>query len=127
MCVCVRVQKSLPALRMTLLNSQQSLTQLAQTSSSSLTVSAIKAPPPRSLTTTVPAVRPTGAQDQASLMVLSINITYTEVMYVSKQCNTFTIMFTFFCPLKAVKRTGPQTGPVRMPVVITQSVRPQGA
>ncbi|XP_053487157.1 transcription initiation factor TFIID subunit 4 isoform X1 [Ictalurus furcatus] len=89
------LKKSLPALRMTLLNSQQSLTQLAQTTSSPLTVSAIKAPPPRALATTVPAVRPTVTQDQAALV--------------------------------AVKRTGAQTGPVRMPVVITQSVRPQGA
>ncbi|MCJ8734335.1 hypothetical protein PDJAM_G00234010 [Pangasius djambal] len=89
------LKKSLPALRMTLLNSQQSLTQLAQTSSSPLTVSAIKAPPPRSLATTVPAVRPTVAQDQAALV--------------------------------AVKRTGAQTAPVRMPVVIAQSVRPQAA
>ncbi|KAK3564637.1 hypothetical protein QTP86_024245, partial [Hemibagrus guttatus] len=89
------LKKSLPALRMTLLNSQQSLTQLAQTTSSSLTVSAIKAPPPRSLATTVPAVRPAVSQDQATLV--------------------------------AVKRTGVQTGPVRMPMVITQSIRPQGA
>ncbi|KAG7329426.1 hypothetical protein KOW79_007600 [Hemibagrus wyckioides] len=89
------LKKSLPALRMTLLNSQQSLTQLAQTTSSPLTVSAIKAPPPRSLATTVPAVRPAVSQDQAALV--------------------------------AVKRTGVQTGPVRMPMVITQSIRPQGA
>ncbi|KAM9470924.1 transcription initiation factor TFIID subunit 4 isoform 2-T2 [Clarias gariepinus] len=89
------LKKSLPALRMTLLSSQQSLTQLAQTSPSPLTVSTIKAPPPRSLATTVPAVRPAVTQDQAALV--------------------------------AVKRPGVQTGPVRMPVVITQSVRPQGA
>ncbi|GAA6109223.1 transcription initiation factor TFIID subunit 4, partial [Tachysurus ichikawai] len=89
------LKKSLPALRLTLLNSQQSLTQLAQTPSSPLTVSAIKAPPPRSIVTTVPAVRPAVSQDQAALM--------------------------------AVKRTGAQTGQVRMPMVITQSIRPQGA
>ncbi|KAI5105404.1 transcription initiation factor TFIID subunit 4 [Silurus meridionalis] len=88
------LKKSLPALRMTLLSSQQSLTQLAQTSSP-LTVSAIKAPPPRSLATAMPTVRPTVTQDQAAVV--------------------------------AVKRTAAQTGPVRMPVVITQSVRPQGA
>ncbi|TSK28068.1 Transcription initiation factor TFIID subunit 4 [Bagarius yarrelli] len=89
------LKKSLPALRMTLLNSQQSLTQLAQTTASPLTVSAIKAPPPRSLATAVPAVRPAVSQDQASLL--------------------------------AVKRAGAQTSQVRMPVVITQSIRPQGA
>ncbi|XP_060740814.1 transcription initiation factor TFIID subunit 4 [Tachysurus vachellii] len=89
------LKKSLPALRLTLLNSQQSLTQLAQTPSSPLTVSAIKAPPPRSIVTTLPVVRPTVSQDQAALM--------------------------------AVKRTGAQTGQVRMPMVITQSIRPQGA
>lgn len=65
---------------MTLLNSQQSLTQLAQTPATPLTVSAIKAPPPRVLATTVPAVRPTVAQDQAALLVLTMNMICTIIM-----------------------------------------------
>ncbi|KAI4899702.1 hypothetical protein NFI96_001079 [Prochilodus magdalenae] len=87
------LKKSLPALRMTLLNSQQSLIQLSQpTPAAPVTVGAIKAPPPpRSLTTTVPPVRPTVAPDQT-----------------------------------AIKRVGPQVTPARMPVVITQTIRPQG-
>lgn len=78
---------------MTLLNSQQSLTQLAQTSSTPLTVSGIKAPPPRSLTTTVPAVHPGVTQDQATMLVLPINIqTRTEMINRSKQCITITFL-----------------------------------
>ncbi|XP_062856793.1 transcription initiation factor TFIID subunit 4 [Trichomycterus rosablanca] len=86
------LKKSLPALRITLLNSQQSLTQLAQASvpPSPLTVNAIKAPPPRSL---APTVRPTITPDNAAT---------------------------------AIKRPGVQPVPVRMPVVITQTIRPQG-
>uniref|UniRef100_A0A3B1KGL7 Si:dkey-219c3.2 n=1 Tax=Astyanax mexicanus TaxID=7994 RepID=A0A3B1KGL7_ASTMX len=82
------LKKSLPALRMTLLNSQQSLTQLSQpTPSTPVTVGTIKAPPPppRSIVTPVPPV----------------------------------------CPV-AIKRAGVQATPARMPVVVTQSIRPQG-
>lgn len=82
---------------MTLLNSQQSLTQLAQTTPSPVTVSAVKAPPPRPLATPVPAVRPTVAQDQAALLVKPLNITYTDTTDVSKQCNTITTL-TFLSP-----------------------------
>ncbi|XP_066505994.1 transcription initiation factor TFIID subunit 4 isoform X2 [Hoplias malabaricus] len=87
------LKKSLPALRMTLLNSQQSLTQLSQpTSSTPPTAGSVKVtPPPRSVTTTMPPVRPTITQDQT-----------------------------------AIKRTGVQGSPARMPVVITQTIRPQG-
>ncbi|KAL0155083.1 hypothetical protein M9458_049346, partial [Cirrhinus mrigala] len=55
--------KSLPALRLTLLNSQQSLTQLSQTSTTStpLTVNTIKAPAPSTLPTTVSTIRPATA------------------------------------------------------------------
>ncbi|XP_056595621.1 transcription initiation factor TFIID subunit 4 isoform X1 [Triplophysa dalaica] len=51
------LKKSLPALRLTLLNSQQSLTQLSQTSTTS-TVNTIKAPVPSALTSTVSSIRP---------------------------------------------------------------------
>uniref|UniRef100_A0A3B4CRE8 TAFH domain-containing protein n=2 Tax=Pygocentrus nattereri TaxID=42514 RepID=A0A3B4CRE8_PYGNA len=87
------LKKSLPALRMTLLNSQQSLTQLSQpTPSTPLTVGAVKAPPtPRSLATAVLPVRPAVVQDQT-----------------------------------AIKRAGAQVTPARMPVVIAQTIRPQG-
>ncbi|XP_072520014.1 transcription initiation factor TFIID subunit 4 [Salminus brasiliensis] len=63
------LKKSLPALRMTLLNSQQSLIQLSQpTPSTPVTVSTIKAPAPvRCPVTTVPPVRPAVAQDQTAI------------------------------------------------------------
>nr|XP_017209673.1 transcription initiation factor TFIID subunit 4 isoform X2 [Danio rerio] len=89
------LKKSLPALRLTLLNSQQSLTQLSQTSATAaapLPVNTIKAPAPSTLSTTI---RPTTALTPASAL--------------------------------AVKRPGVQTTPTRMPVVITQTVRAQGA
>ncbi|XP_067292115.1 transcription initiation factor TFIID subunit 4 isoform X1 [Pseudorasbora parva] len=91
------LKKSLPALRLTLLNSQQSLTQLSQASTTStpLTVNTIKAPPPSTLPTTISTIRPAGA------------LTPTTTM--------------------AVKRPGLQATPTRMPVVITQTVRAQGA
>ncbi|XDV52892.1 hypothetical protein PO909_021540 [Leuciscus waleckii] len=78
------LKKSLPALRLTLLSSQQSLTQLSQASTTStpLTVNTIKAPAPSTLPTTIST---------------------------------------------AVKRPGLQATPTRMPVVITQTVRTQGA
>uniref|UniRef100_W5K1S8 Si:dkey-219c3.2 n=1 Tax=Astyanax mexicanus TaxID=7994 RepID=W5K1S8_ASTMX len=88
------LKKSLPALRMTLLNSQQSLTQLSQpTPSTPVTVGTIKAPPPppRSIVTPVPPVCPVVTQGQT-----------------------------------AIKRAGVQATPARMPVVVTQSIRPQG-
>ncbi|XP_051545862.1 transcription initiation factor TFIID subunit 4-like [Myxocyprinus asiaticus] len=91
------LKKSLPALRITLLNSQQSLTQLSQTSATStpLAVNTIKAPAPSILPTTVSTIRPAGAM-----------------------ASTTTTM--------AVKRPGVQPTPTRMPVVITQTVRAQG-
>ncbi|XP_026058408.1 transcription initiation factor TFIID subunit 4-like isoform X2 [Carassius auratus] len=57
------LKKSLPALRLTLLNSQQSLTQLSQTSTTStpVTVNAIKAPAPSTLPTSVSTIRPAAA------------------------------------------------------------------
>ncbi|KTF72995.1 hypothetical protein cypCar_00038998, partial [Cyprinus carpio] len=86
--------KSLPALRLTLLNSQQSLTQLSQTSTTStpLTVNTIKAPAPSTLPTTVSTIRPAAALAPTTTM-----------------------------------RPGVQATPTRMPVVITQTVRAQGA
>ncbi|XP_048015244.1 transcription initiation factor TFIID subunit 4 isoform X2 [Megalobrama amblycephala] len=91
------LKKSLPALRLTLLNSQQSLTQLSQASTTStpLTVNTIKAPAPSTLPTTISTIRPAAA------------LTPTTTM--------------------AVKRPGLQATPTRMPVVITQAVRAQGA
>ncbi|RXN23589.1 transcription initiation factor TFIID subunit 4-like protein [Labeo rohita] len=89
--------KSLPALRLTLLNSQQSLTQLSQTPTTStpLTVNTIKAPAPSTLPTTVSTIRPATPLAPTTTM--------------------------------AVKRPGVQATPTRMPVVITQTVRAQGA
>ncbi|XP_051739134.1 transcription initiation factor TFIID subunit 4 isoform X3 [Ctenopharyngodon idella] len=91
------LKKSLPALRLTLLNSQQSLTQLSQASTTStpLTVNTIKAPAPSTLPTTISTIRPAAA------------LTPTTTM--------------------AVKRPGLQATPTRMPVVITQTIRAQGA
>ncbi|XP_016116201.1 transcription initiation factor TFIID subunit 4-like [Sinocyclocheilus grahami] len=91
------LKKSLPALRLTLLNSQQSLTQLSQTSATStpLTANTIKAPAPNTLPTTVSTIRPAAALAPTTTM--------------------------------AVKRPGFQATPTRMPVVITQTVRAQGA
>lgn len=91
------LKKSLPALRLTLLNSQQSITQLSQTSTASapLTVNTIKAPAPSALTSTVSSIRPAGIM-----------------------ASTATV---------AVKRPGVQATPTRMPVVLTQTVRAQGA
>uniref|UniRef100_A0A673GGK0 Transcription initiation factor TFIID subunit 4-like n=1 Tax=Sinocyclocheilus rhinocerous TaxID=307959 RepID=A0A673GGK0_9TELE len=88
------LKKSLPALRLTLLNSQQSLTQLSQTSTTStpLTVNTIKAPAPSTLPTTVSTIRPAAALAPTTTM-----------------------------------RPGVQATPTRMPVVITQTVRAQGA
>uniref|UniRef100_A0A8C1UCZ2 Si:dkey-219c3.2 n=1 Tax=Cyprinus carpio TaxID=7962 RepID=A0A8C1UCZ2_CYPCA len=88
------LKKSLPALRLTLLNSQQSLTQLSQTSATStpLTVNTIKAPAPSTLPTTVSTIRPAAALAPTTTM-----------------------------------RPGVQATPTRMPVVITQTVRVQGA
>ncbi|XP_065147984.1 transcription initiation factor TFIID subunit 4 isoform X2 [Paramisgurnus dabryanus] len=91
------LKKSLPALRLTLLNSQQSLTQLSQTSSPStaVTVNTIKAPAPSTLTSTVSSIRPATSLAPATTM--------------------------------AIKRPGVQATPTRMPVMLTQTVRPQGA
>ncbi|RXN38488.1 transcription initiation factor TFIID subunit 4-like protein [Labeo rohita] len=91
------LKKSLPALRLTLLNSQQSLTQLSQTPTTStpLTVNTIKAPAPSTLPTTVSTIRPATPLAPTTTM--------------------------------AVKRPGVQATPTRMPVVITQTVRAQGA
>ncbi|XP_073687917.1 transcription initiation factor TFIID subunit 4 [Garra rufa] len=91
------LKKSLPALRLTLLNSQQSLTQLSQASTTStpLTVNTIKAPAPSTLPTTVSTIRPAATLAPTTTM--------------------------------AVKRPGVQATPTRMPVVITQTVRAQGA
>ncbi|XP_026869678.2 transcription initiation factor TFIID subunit 4 isoform X2 [Electrophorus electricus] len=91
------LKKSLPALRLTLLNSQQSLVQLGQAPASStpLTGSTIKAPPPRALSTAVPTVRTTITQDPTATV--------------------------------AIKRSGAQASPTRMPMVITQAIRPQGS
>lgn len=91
------LKKSLPALRLTLLNSQQSLTQLSQASTTStpLTVNTIKAPAPSTLPTTISTIRPAAAMTPTTTM--------------------------------AVKRPGLQATPTRMPVVITQTVRTQGA
>ncbi|XP_059402057.1 transcription initiation factor TFIID subunit 4-like isoform X2 [Carassius carassius] len=91
------LKKSLPALRLTLLNSQQSLTQLSQTATTStpLSVNTIKAPVPSTLPTTVSAIRPAAALASTTTM--------------------------------AVKRPGVQATPTRMPMVITQTVRAQGA
>ncbi|XP_026094814.1 transcription initiation factor TFIID subunit 4-like isoform X2 [Carassius auratus] len=91
------LKKSLPALRLTLLNSQQSLTQLSQTATTStpLSVNTIKAPAPSTQPTTVSAIRPAAALASTTTM--------------------------------AVKRPGVQATPTRMPMVITQTVRAQGA
>uniref|UniRef100_A0A9J8BWI7 Si:dkey-219c3.2 n=1 Tax=Cyprinus carpio carpio TaxID=630221 RepID=A0A9J8BWI7_CYPCA len=91
------LKKSLPALRLTLLNSQQSLTQLTQisTTSTPVTANTIKAPTPTALPTTVSTIRPAAALAPTTTM--------------------------------AVKRPGVQATPTRMPVVITQTVRAQGA
>ncbi|XP_056126913.1 transcription initiation factor TFIID subunit 4 isoform X2 [Rhinichthys klamathensis goyatoka] len=91
------LKKSLPALRLTLLNSQQSLTQLSQASTTStpLTMNTIKAPAPSTLPTTISTIRPAAAMTPTTTM--------------------------------GVKRPGLQATPTRMPVVITQTVRTQGA
>uniref|UniRef100_A0A671SQJ3 Si:dkey-219c3.2 n=1 Tax=Sinocyclocheilus anshuiensis TaxID=1608454 RepID=A0A671SQJ3_9TELE len=93
------LKKSLPALRLTLLNSQQSLTQLSQTSATStpLTANTIKAPAPNTLL----------------------------YIYIYLSLNIFTYWDYFSA--SAVKRPGFQATPTRMPVVITQTVRTQGA
>ncbi|XP_051978798.1 transcription initiation factor TFIID subunit 4-like [Xyrauchen texanus] len=91
------LKKSLPALRLSLLNSQQSLTQLSQntTTSSPLSVNTIKAQVPSTLPTTVSTIRPAASMAPTTTM--------------------------------AVKRPGVQAIPTRMPVVITQTVRAQSA
>lgn len=65
------LKKSLPALRLTLLNSQQSLTQLSQTSTTStpVTVNAIKAPAPSTLPTSVSTIRPAAATMRPGVQV----------------------------------------------------------
>ncbi|TRY56145.1 hypothetical protein DNTS_015266 [Danionella cerebrum] len=105
------LKKSLPALRLTLLNSQQSLTQLSQTSSAAaapLAVNSTKAPVQSTLPTTI---RP-GLTSTA--MVLSL------------KCGKFTFIFSILPP-QALKRPGVQVAQTRMPMVITQTVRAQGA
>ncbi|XP_030645576.1 transcription initiation factor TFIID subunit 4 [Chanos chanos] len=89
------LKKSLPALRLTLLNSQQSLTQLSSPPTPAVTV--VKACPPSTLATVVPAVRP-------------------AIVSAAAHGQTATL---------ALKRPGTQVNQTRMPVVITQTMRPQ--
>ncbi|XP_056881560.1 transcription initiation factor TFIID subunit 4-like isoform X2 [Takifugu flavidus] len=99
------LKKSLPALRLSLLNSQQSLTQPPQqgvkaapsgTAPAMVTGSAVRIHHPNSVSTTGGAsTLPAGTVGHAGAM--------------------------------GVKTAGPVGGHIRMPVVITQSVRPQGA
>ncbi|KPP64581.1 transcription initiation factor TFIID subunit 4-like [Scleropages formosus] len=98
------LKKSLPALRLSLLNSQQSLTQppAQQAKPSTGPVPTIVAGPtvrvrhpvPNSVAGGVPSVLPSAAHGHTTTL--------------------------------GVKRPGVQATPVRMPVVITQTVRPQG-
>ncbi|XP_076877684.1 transcription initiation factor TFIID subunit 4 isoform X2 [Brachyhypopomus gauderio] len=69
------LKKSLPALRLTLLNSQQSLIPLTPgpAPSTPLTGSTIKAPPPRALST--PTVRATITQDHAATHAIKRSVT----------------------------------------------------
>ncbi|XP_029702069.1 transcription initiation factor TFIID subunit 4-like isoform X5 [Takifugu rubripes] len=99
------LKKSLPALRLSLLNSQHSLTQPPQqgvkaapsgTAPAMVTGSAVRIHHPNSVSTTGGAsTLPAGTVGHAGAM--------------------------------GVKTAGPVGGHIRMPVVITQSVRPQGA
>ncbi|KAG7467885.1 hypothetical protein MATL_G00136910 [Megalops atlanticus] len=99
------LKKSLPALRLSLLNSQQSLTQPLQqaklglaappAAASTLPVTPTVRPRhPNSVSTTVPGVLPGGAQGHVAV--------------------------------PGIKRAGVQGGQVRMPMVITQTVRGVG-
>ncbi|XP_054892653.1 transcription initiation factor TFIID subunit 4-like isoform X2 [Poeciliopsis prolifica] len=98
------LKKSLPALRLSLLNSQQSLTQPLQqgvkpaaggTPPAMVAGPAVRIRHPNSVSTTAGAsVLPAGTVGHAAAM--------------------------------AVKTGGTVSGPVRMPMVITQSIRPQG-